>query len=195
MNGKAGIKIVQFVKLLKKWRFWRRALAVLECIVIAVTTYALVLPAITLTRDTAGQQDGIVLEERVDAEQKEAASGNDGQLSAGQTEITEEGVEQTVPVPDEGNDAVLTGTIDPESLDLRSEKNVDADVVESIPGGTAVTVLEDPGDGWLLNFHAGRAERLCESCVRPSSGGDSRREKTGDDIRTDRRQKCTGCGD
>ena len=150
MNGKAGIKIVQFVKLLKKWRFWRRALAVLECIVIAVTTYALVLPAITLTRDTAGQQDGIVLEERVDAEQKEAASGNDGQLSAGQTEITEEGVEQTVPVPDEGNDAVLTGTIDPESLDLRSEKNVDADVVESIPGGTAVTVLEDPGDGWLL---------------------------------------------
>ena len=46
--------------------------------------------------------------------------------------------------------AALTGTVYPKSLDLRSEKRMDADAIMVIPQETVVTVLEDQGDGWLL---------------------------------------------
>ncbi len=50
-------------KVLKGWNVWKRRLsAVLACIVVFVTVYAMVLPAITLDRDAADQEEGIVLE-------------------------------------------------------------------------------------------------------------------------------------
>ena len=52
-------QIIQFQKNKKSW--WK-VVRFLECITVFVTTYALILPAISLSQDTARQQDGIVLE-------------------------------------------------------------------------------------------------------------------------------------
>ena len=125
-----------------------------ECITVFVTTYALILPAISLSQDTARQQDGIVLEESVDTEQTETVSGNNVLVSPEQTEYVADGSEQlSGDFMEEGREdtAFLTGTIYPKTLDLRFEKKMDADVMEDpIPRGTVVTVLEDQEDGWLL---------------------------------------------
>ena len=143
-------KIIQFQKSNKQWR---KAVRFLECITVFVTTYALILPAISLSQDTARQQDGIVLEESVDNEQVDATSGNDVPISSEQAEYAENAAEQLSgnTVQEEIFDtAALTGTVYPTSLDLRSEKRMDADAIVAIPQGTVVTVLENQGDGWLL---------------------------------------------
>ena len=51
------------IKTLKKnWYFWKRRIsAVLACIVVFVTAYAMVLPAITLDQNAADQEEGLVL--------------------------------------------------------------------------------------------------------------------------------------
>jgi flagellar biosynthesis/type III secretory pathway M-ring protein FliF/YscJ len=52
-------------KLKKQWYFWKRRIsAVLACIVVFVTVYAMVLPAITLDQGAADQEEGLVLEEK-----------------------------------------------------------------------------------------------------------------------------------
>ena len=51
------------MKLIKNWYFWKRRIsAVMACIVVFVTVYAMVLPAITLDQDTAGQDEGLALD-------------------------------------------------------------------------------------------------------------------------------------
>ena len=116
-------KILEFQKNKKSW--WK-VVRFLECITVFVTTYALILPAISLSQDTARQQDGIVLEESVDTVQEAAASGNDMSASSEQAEYDVEGSIQSSDnaVQEETVDAAaLTGTVYPKSLDLRSEKN------------------------------------------------------------------------
>ena len=81
-------QIIQFQKNKKSW--WK-VVRFLECITVFVTTYALILPAISLSQDTARQQDGIVLEESVDTVQEAAASGNDMSASSEQAEYDVEG--------------------------------------------------------------------------------------------------------
>ena len=101
----------------------------------------------------ARQQDGISLQESVDTVQEAAASGNDMSASSEQAEYDVEGSIQSSDnaVQEETVDAAaLTGTVYPKSLDLRSEKRMDADAIMVIPQETVVTVLEDQGDGWLL---------------------------------------------
>ena len=154
-------KIEQVLRLQKRWKTWQKIVAVLACFTVAVTTYALILPAITLNQETANEKGGIVLEETEDISQEEAASGNEMQTGAEQTENTEAGSpEATVDgsletAADAGQNAseeaaVLTGIIYPESLNVRTEKRKDADVLETILQGTSVTILEDQGDGWLF---------------------------------------------
>ena len=48
-----------FTRLNKKMKRWQRAVSVLSAVVVFVTTYALILPAITLDVDTASTQAGI----------------------------------------------------------------------------------------------------------------------------------------
>ena len=154
-------KIEQVLRLQKRWKTWQKIVAALACFTVAVTTYALILPAITLNQETANEKGGIVLEETEDISQEEAASGNEMQTGAEQTENTEAGSpEATVDgsletAADAGQNAseeaaVLTGIIYPESLNVRTEKRKDADVLETILQGTSVTILEDQGDGWLF---------------------------------------------
>ena len=144
-------QIIQFQKSTSKWR---KMVRFLEFVTVFVTTYALILPAISLSQDTAGQQAGIVLEESVDNEQSDVASGNDVSISSGQAEYTGNAAEQSSgdAVNEDAEDAAaLTGTIYPKTLDLRFEKKTDSDrMEEAIPRGTVVTVLEDQKDGWLL---------------------------------------------
>ena len=137
----------------KNKKSWWKVVRFLECITVFVTTYALILPAISLSQDTARQQDGISLQESVDTVQEAAASGNDMSASSEQAEYDVEGSIQSSDnaVQEETVDAAaLTGTVYPKSLDLRSEKRMDADAIMVIPQETVVTVLEDQGDGWLL---------------------------------------------
>ncbi len=50
-------------KILKSWKYWKKRVSlILACIVVFVTVYAMVLPAITLERDAVHEQDGIVLD-------------------------------------------------------------------------------------------------------------------------------------
>ena len=143
-------RIIQFQKNKKSW--WK-VVRFLECITVFVTTYALILPAISLSQDTARQQDGISLQESVDTVQEAAASGNDMSASSEQAEYDVEGSIQSSDnaVQEETVDAAaLTGTVYPKSLDLRSEKKMNAGAIMVIPQGTLVTVLENQGDGWLL---------------------------------------------
>ena len=145
-------KILEFQKNKKSW--WKMV-RFLECITVFVTTYALILPAISLSQDTARQQEGIVLEESVDTEQTEVVSGNNVQVSSEQTEYVADGSEQSsgdFMEEDADDAAVLIGTIYPKTLDLRFEKKMDSDLMEeAIPRGTVVTVLEDQKDGWLFS--------------------------------------------
>ena len=109
-------KIIQFQTSAGKWR---KVVRFLECITVFVTTYALILPAISLSQDTARQQDGIVLEESVDTEQADTVSGNNVQFTSEQAEHTENGAEQfpAGAVEEEAEDtAFLTGTIYPKTL-------------------------------------------------------------------------------
>ena len=144
-------KIIQFQTSAGKWR---KVVRFLECITVFVTTYMLILPAISLSQDTARQQDGIVLLESADTEQADVASWNDVPISPEQTEYAADGSEQSSGEAVSGDAeaaVILTGTIYPKTLDLRFEKKMDSDLMEeTIPRGTVVTVLEDLKDGWLL---------------------------------------------
>ena len=45
--------IEQFIRAKRKLKRWQKAVSVIAAVVVFVTTYALVLPAITLDKDTA----------------------------------------------------------------------------------------------------------------------------------------------
>ena len=65
-------------KLKKNWHFWKRRIsAVLACIIVFVTVYAMVLPAITLDQNAADQEEGLVLEEGTDAEPDQEGTGQE----------------------------------------------------------------------------------------------------------------------
>ena len=66
--------VEQFMKVNRRMKRWQRVVSVLAAVVVFVTTYSLVLPAITLDRDTASTQAGI----EVAASENEAES--DGSL-------------------------------------------------------------------------------------------------------------------
>ena len=59
--------VEQFIKANRKMKRWQRAVSILAACVVFTTTYALVLPAITLDKETASAQSGIEI----------AASGNE----------------------------------------------------------------------------------------------------------------------
>ena len=51
--------IEQFIRAKRKLKRWQKAVSVMAAVVVFVTTYALILPAITLDKDTASGQSGI----------------------------------------------------------------------------------------------------------------------------------------
>ncbi|MBQ3973671.1 MAG: hypothetical protein II628_05835, partial [Lachnospiraceae bacterium] len=60
---------------MRGWHIWKKRIsAALACVVMFVTVYLMVLPAITLDLDTAEDDESIVMEEAVDPEETEGAS-------------------------------------------------------------------------------------------------------------------------
>ena len=51
--------VEQFLRAKKRLKRWQKAVSVMAAVVVFVTTYALILPAITLDKDTASGQSGI----------------------------------------------------------------------------------------------------------------------------------------
>ena len=67
--------IEHFIKINRKMKRWQRMVSVLSAVIVFVTTYALILPAITLDKDTAQQQPGIeVAASEANAEERGAAA-------------------------------------------------------------------------------------------------------------------------
>ena len=88
-------KIEQILRYQRKWKKWQKVVASLACVVVFITTYALILPAITMDRDEAQSQGGISWEEVQEAEETVASADaqgadQDGILSAGQANLEAE---------------------------------------------------------------------------------------------------------
>ena len=76
-------KIEQILRHQKRWKKWQKVVASLACIVVFITTYALILPAITMDRDEAKSQGGIFWEESQDAEETVASADEQGTSQEG----------------------------------------------------------------------------------------------------------------
>ena len=114
----------QFIRINRRLRKWKRVVSVLAAIVVFTTTYALVLPAITLDKETASTQAGI-----------EIAASENAMEDGGtvyEAEPEEEPAEQS---EEEAEELSETGTVtedsgsENESLDAEAseEDNVDQD--------------------------------------------------------------------
>ena len=98
--------VEQFMKVNRRMKRWQRVVSVLAAVVVFVTTYSLVLPAITLDRDTASTQAGI----EVAASENEAES--DGTVYEAEPEEEPEAVEETVEEPAEEDSSSESGSED-----------------------------------------------------------------------------------
>ena len=107
----------QFMKVNRRMKRWQRVVSVLSAIVVFVTTYALVLPAITLDKETATTQAGI----EVAASESEA----EGDGTVYEAEPEEEPVEAEEPADEEAGEAddasVEEPAEDPSNEDSGSE--------------------------------------------------------------------------
>ncbi len=84
--------VERFIKLNRRMKRWQRVVSVMAAVVVFVTTYALILPAITLDRDTATAEPGIEV----------AASENEAGEAGTVFENTEEPApEETAEEPEE----------------------------------------------------------------------------------------------
>ena len=88
-------KIEKILQYQKKWKKWQKVVASLACVIVFITTYALILPAITMDRDEAQSQGGISWEDMQEAEETVASADTqgadqDGILSAGEANLIAE---------------------------------------------------------------------------------------------------------
>ena len=109
----------KFIEANRRLKKWQRAVSVLAAIVVFVTTYALVLPAITLDKDTASTQAGM----EVAASEQEPGSGGTVYEAEPEEESAEEGQEE--PVEEGGSD------IGSQEAEVSEEQSSDAEPVES----------------------------------------------------------------
>ena len=100
--------VEQFMKVNRRMKRWQRVVSVLAAVVVFVTTYSLVLPAITLDRDTASTQAGI----EVAASENEAESDGTVYEAEPEEEPEPEVVEETVEEPAEEDSSSESGSED-----------------------------------------------------------------------------------
>ena len=127
-------RIEQILRYQKRWKKWQKVVASLACVVVFITTYALILPAITMDRDEAQSQGGIFWEESQEAEETvasadEQGTSQDGILSAEQANLTEE------PVEDGNEDQVIDN----------NEQYPSDGTEEQV--GTGIALGENPAEG------------------------------------------------
>ena len=113
-------RIEQILRYQKRWKKWQKVVASLACVVVFITTYALILPAITMDRDEAQSQGGIFWEESQEAEETvasadEQGTSQDGILSAEEASLSGEPVE-------DGNEELVTDDYEQYSSDGAEEQ-------------------------------------------------------------------------
>lgn len=143
-------KIEQILRYQRKWKKWQKVVASLACIVVFITTYALILPAITMDRDEAQSQGGISWEDMQEAEETVASADaqgadQDGILSAeeanliagSELDVSEEQAEMDV-VGEENSAG--EGTLNPEAASERP-----AAIFDEVAGDVTVHVEAPEG--------------------------------------------------
>ena len=139
--------VEKFIELHKRLRRWRRVLFVLSAITVFSVTYALILPAITLDKNTAAEQPGIETDASETAGNR-AVAGEEGDQAEAE-DAAEETVEEPAEEPEaaaEEEDPVIEEDTDSEdSADAGASDTGDADPSDSDDEGTADS--EDTNDG------------------------------------------------
>ena len=140
-----------FTRLNKKMKRWQRAVSVLSAVVVFVTTYALILPAITLDVDTASTQAGI---EVAGANEPGTAgtvfeSTEEEEPEAEEPEVSEEAAdtdssEEAVPV-EEVTEASESGSGTTESSEEANTEEA-ASATEAATGNAADAVTSSAAD-------------------------------------------------
>ena len=102
-----------------------RVVSVLACIVVFVTTYAMILPAITLDREMAAEQPGIEAEVSNDPASAGAVIDDSDTEEPEPEEPPEETVDTADPEPADGEGAGQTGEEDADQTDENSKQGAD----------------------------------------------------------------------
>lgn len=117
--------IENFIKEHVKRKRLYRVVSVLACIVVFVTTYAMILPAITLDREMAAEQPGIEAEVSNDPASAGAVIDDSDTEEPEPEEPPEETVDTADPEPADGEGAGQTGEEDAGQTDENSKQGAD----------------------------------------------------------------------
>jgi len=132
--------VEQFIRANRKLRRWQRAVSLLSALVVFFTTYALVLPAITLDKETASEQPGI----EIAASDNEADSGG----TVYEAELEEEPAEETQ--EEESGESQADESEAPQDAEVPEEDNFDDDTAADHGQNTEEQAgseeAEDPSD-------------------------------------------------
>ena len=120
--------IEKFIKLNRKMRQYRRLISALSAIVVFVTTYAMILPAITLDRGTASMQNGIkIFASTMDPDEGGTVFGSAEEDEPNDAEEDPTDVEEEEDLEDSGadNDSLEEEEDDSESEDVSDDSDED----------------------------------------------------------------------
>ena len=121
-------KAAEFLSNRRKDTRWRKTVTCLAAVVVFVTTYALILPAITMDDETAEQEPGVVLvqeESAAEAEavEQEAVEQSDEQVELGNSDESEP--IETDPNDIESADETESGEADIQLIDITEEESTE----------------------------------------------------------------------
>lgn len=125
-----------FTRLNKRMKRWQRAVSILSAIVVFVTTYALILPAITLDVDTASTQAGI----EVASENEPDAAGTVYESAEEEADDGSSEEEEITESSDNGSAVTESSTQEDAAAATTSKA---ADTVASTAASTAESVIAD----------------------------------------------------
>ena len=125
--------VEKFIELHKRLRRWRRVLFVLSAITVFSVTYALILPAITLDKNTAAEQPGIETDASETAGNRAVAGeeGDQAEAEDAAEETVEEPAEEPEAVAEEEDPVIEEDTDSEDSADTGASDTSDADSSEA----------------------------------------------------------------
>ena len=154
--------VEEFSRLNKKMSKWQRVVTVLSAAVVFATTYTLILPAITLDKNTAQQQPGIIVAANevnvesdgataAEAEPEEAAAPEEPEVMiiGEEPEQLDEGHEDSIEEPEAGDESAAPSEENGEAYD-RDDDEGGAASGEPAPGVTE-TLADDISDSEPLS--------------------------------------------
>lgn len=178
--------VERFIKLNRRMKRWQRVVSVMAAVVVFATTYALVLPAITLDTDTASTQAGIdvaasenvpdeagtvfesVEEEPAEEEEPEEAAAEENSSSESGSQDAEAAQAEAVVE----NDADQSGQTEVLTTEEAATYGTTEEAIAAVTGQTAeeiklITedtklVFNDPEDEYVVTAEFGESAKLPE---------------------------------